>query len=93
VVVAIFVRRGRPCTMDRPQPPDESVPRRHNVYGPLISRGYNRRAGGTAVLPASRGGACSHELTSLGGPCRQADDIIAVMSNYPKGRTFLVEPN
>ena len=55
------------------------------VGGPLISRGYTDAPAGTAVLTGNpEGGAVLIELRVSEGQVVKRDDVIAVMSNYPK---------
>ena len=55
------------------------------VNGPLISRGYTDAPAGTAVLAGNpEGGGVLAELRVSEGQVVKRDDIIAVMSNYPK---------
>lgn len=53
--------------------------------GPLISRGYTDAPAGTAVLAGNpEGGGVLAELRVSEGQVVKRDDVIAVMSNYPK---------
>ena len=55
------------------------------VNGPLISRGYTDAPAGTAVLAGNpEGGGVLAELRVSEGRVVKRDDVIAVMSNYPK---------
>ena len=55
------------------------------VNGPLISRGYTDAPAGTAVLAGNpEGGGVLAELRVSEGQVVKRDDVIAVMSNYPK---------
>src|ERR1700734_4148097 len=53
--------------------------------GPLISRGYTDAPAGTAVIAGDpEGGGVLAELRVSEGQVVKRDDVIAVMSNYPK---------
>src|SRR5215470_4376572 len=54
--------------------------------GPLISRGYTDAPAGTAVISGdpSYGGSVILELRIADGQKVKRDEIIAVLSNYPK---------
>ena len=55
------------------------------VNGPLISRGYTDAPAGTAVLAGNpEGGGVLAELRVSEGQVVKRDEVIAVMSNYPK---------
>ena len=55
------------------------------VNGPLISRGYTDAPAGTAVLAGNpEGGGVLTELRVSEGQVVKRDEVIAVMSNYPK---------
>lgn len=55
------------------------------VSGPLISRGYTDAPAGTAVLAGNpEGGGVLTELRVSEGQVVKRDEVIAVMSNYPK---------
>jgi HlyD family secretion protein len=58
--------------------------------GPLISRGYTDAPAGTAVLAGNpEGGAVLSELRVAEGQVVKRDEVIAVMSNYPKAAVLV----
>ena len=84
--VAVVVVIAALWPVDRAQPPDQQRPgRRSGRPAPLISRGYTDAPAGTAVIAGDpTGGGVLHELRITDGQKVKRDEIIAVLSNYPK---------
>ena len=78
--------------MDSAQPADQQCPGRRPGGGrpPLISRGYTDAPAGTAVVAGDpAGGTNLVELRIKDGQKVKRDEIIAVLSNYPKADVAL----
>jgi HlyD family secretion protein len=83
--VAIFVIAVALALWIAPSRQTSSAQDAMKVDGPLISRGYTDAPAGTAVLNGNpEGGAVLIELRVAEGQIVKRDDVIAVMSNYPK---------
>jgi HlyD family secretion protein len=85
VGVAIFVVVAALALWITPSRQTSSAQDAIKVNGPLISRGYTDAPAGTAVLAGNpEGGGVLAELRVSEGQVVKRDDVIAVMSNYPK---------
>jgi multidrug resistance efflux pump len=85
VGVAIFVVVAALALWITPSRQTSSAQDAIKANGPLISRGYTDAPAGTAVLAGNpEGGGVLAELRVSEGQVVKRDDVIAVMSNYPK---------
>src|SRR5471032_2269599 len=85
VSVAIFVVVAALGLWIAPSRQTSSAQDAITANGPLISRGYTDAPAGTAVLAGNaEGGGVLTELRVSEGQVVKRDDVIAVMSNYPK---------
>src|SRR5471032_321170 len=83
--VAIFVIVAALALWITPSRQTSSAQDAIKANGPLISRGYTDAPAGTAVLAGNpEGGGVLAELRVSEGQIVKRDDVIAVMSNYPK---------
>ena len=85
VSVAIFVVIAALALWITPSRQTSSAQDAITANGPLISRGYTDAPAGTAVLAGTaEGGTVLTELRVTEGQVVKYDEVIGVMSNYPK---------